>query len=204
MIARRSFLEIPVEISLVSLDHPDESVLEEYVLGRLSDAKVEVLEEHILVCARCQAALAQTDEYIRLMKFAMSRPVKIPRTRPVLASAGALAATCIAILTWHPSHDSPASVALESFRGGAGVSVNQAAAGQPLDLSIPATDIPPAAQYRLEVATATGESIWSGPASASDGRLSAHLPRSLSAGTYRVRLYAQPSELLAEYGLQVK
>lgn len=197
-------MEIPVEISLVSLDHPDESVLEEYVFGRLSDAKVEVLEEHILVCARCQAALAQTDDYIRLMKLAMSRPLKIPRTRPVLASAGALAATCIAILTWHPSHGSPASVAFASFRGGAGVSVNQAAAGQPLDLSVPATDIPPAPQYRLEVATSTGESIWSGPASAADGRLSAHFPRSLSAGRYRVRLYAQSSEPLAEYGLQVK
>ncbi len=170
----------------------------------LSGAKAEVLEEHILVCERCQAALAQTDEYIRLMKFAMSRPLKVPRNRPVLATAGALAATCIAVLTWHPSHGWPASAVFASFHGRAGVAVNQAAAGQPLDLSIPATNIPPAAQYRLEVATSTGESIWSGPARAADGRLSAHFPRSLSAGRYRVRLYAQSSEPLAEYGLQVK
>jgi anti-sigma factor RsiW len=199
-------LEILVEISFVSLDHPDESVLEEYVFGRLSDAKTAVLEEHILICGRCQAALAEVDEYIHLMKFAASRPLESPRrrsgTRAAIAAGGILAAT--AVLTWHEPHASPASVTLASFRGGAGVPVNQTAAGHPLDLSISTADVPYAAQYRLEVVTSTGESIWSGPASAGNGRLSAHFPRSLRAGMYWVRLYAQSSELLAEYGLQVK
>jgi anti-sigma factor RsiW len=201
-------LEIPVEISLVSLDHPDENVLEEYAFGRLSDAKAAVLEEHMLVCGRCRTALARTDEYIRLMKFALSRPLEIPRPRngrrPVLASVGALAAACIAVVAWVRPHAQPASVTLASFRGGGGLSVNQAAAGHPLDLSISAADVPPAAHYRLEVVTSMGESIWSGPASAGDGRLAAHFPKSLGVGMYWVRLYAQPAELLAEYGLQVK
>jgi hypothetical protein len=173
-------LEIPVEISLVSRDHPDESVLEEYVFGRLSDPKASVLEEHILICPRCQEALAETDEYIRLVKFAASRPLETPRVRggkrPVVTAAGVLAAACIAVVSWFKPHAPPVSVALAaatpvpvtlvSLRGGAAVSANQPAAGHPLDLSIFAGDVPPAAQYGL-----TGESIWSGPASRSPGRV---------------------------------
>ena len=201
-----------MEISLVFRDHPDENVLEEYAFGRLCDAKAAVLEEHILVCAHCRAALTQTDDYIQLMKFAVSRPLEIPQTGngrrsalASLASAAILAAACIAAVAWVKPHAQPASVMLASFRGGAaGAAVNQVAAGHPLDLSISAADVPPAAHYRLEVVTSLGDSVWSGPASAGDGRLLAHLTKSLGAGTYWVRLYAPSSELLAEYGLQVK
>jgi len=205
-----------VEISLVFRDHLDENVLEEYAFGRLSDSKAAVLEEHILVCALCRGALAQTDDYIRLMKFAASRPLHMPQrrsnTRSALASVGVLAAACIAVAAWvKPAANpdvkldtQPASVTLASFRGGAGASASQATGGHPLDLSISAADVPPAAHYRLEVVTSAGESIWSGPATAVDGTLLAHLTKSLSTGSYWVRLYAQPSELLAEYGLQVK
>jgi hypothetical protein len=82
---------MPVEISLAFRDHPDENVLEEYAFGRLNEAKAAVLEEHILVCERCRTALAQTDEYILLMKFVASRPLEtppLPDEGPVLASAG--------------------------------------------------------------------------------------------------------------------
>jgi anti-sigma factor RsiW len=196
-----------VEISFVFRDHPGESVLEEYVFGRLSDQKTTVLEEHILICAPCQAALAQLDEYIRLMKFAASRPLKDTGhrggKRPVLAAAGVLAA-CVAFFSWLKPHAQPVSVTLVSFRGGAAVLANQAAAGHPLDLTISAADVPPATQYGLEMVTSTGKSIWTGPANSGNGRLSAHVAWGLSAGKYWVRLYARPAELLAEYGLQVK
>jgi len=202
-------LEMPVEISLAFRDHPDENDLEEYAFGRLSDAKAAVLEEHILVCASCRVALGETDEYIDLMKFAASRPLKTPWLRrskvAVLTSAGILAAACIAAtFTWPDRYAATASVTLVSFRGGAGALVNQAAAGHPLDLSLSSADLPPAAHYLLEVVKSTGEPVWSGPAIPGDGRLSAHLPVSLRAGEYWVRLYAQPADLLAEYGLRVK
>jgi anti-sigma factor RsiW len=201
-------LEIPVEISHVSRDHPDENTLEDYVFGRLSEPKTAVLEEHILICERCQAALEQTDEYIRLMKFAASHPLEIPRLRgskrPALTTAGILAAACIAVFSWFRPHATPVSVTLVSSRGGAAASANQAAAGHPLELSISAADVPPAAEYDLEMVTSAGESIWSGPASSRNGKLSAHVAKSLRAGGYWVRLYTQSSELLAEYGLQVQ
>lgn len=201
-------MEIPVEISLVSRDHPDESVLEEYAFGRLNEPKASALEEHILICGRCQEALAETDDYIRLVKFAASQPLKIPRfrggKRPALTATGVLAAACIAVLSGFKPHSPPVSVTLVSSRGRATASANQAAAGHPLDLSIFDDDVPPADQYGLEMVTATGESIWSGPASAGNGRLSAHVGKRLGAGRYWVRLYGRPAELLAEYGLQVQ
>jgi hypothetical protein len=207
MIVRRSILEIPVEISFVSLDHPDESVLEEYVFGRLSEPKTAVLEEHILICGRCQAGLAEAEEYIRLMKFAASSSLETPRRRSskrvAIAAAGVLAAACIAVFSWFKPHPPAAAVTLVSVRDGAGAPVILAEAGRPLDLSIPATELPPAPQYRLEVVSSTGESVWSGWVTAGTDKLSAHVTRSLEAGMYWVRLYTLPADLLAEYGLQV-
>jgi hypothetical protein len=206
-------LEMPVEISLAFREHPDENVLEEYAFGRLNDAEAAVLEEHILVCERCRSALAETDDYIRLMKFAAARPLEIPPRRSskrATTAAGVLTAASIALLTWLRPNPPPALVPLAAVRdgttgsGGAEAPVSQAAAGHPLDLSISTADVPPAAGYRLDLVTSTGESIWSGPASTEDGkRLSAHVNRSLGAGMYWIRLYAQPSGLLAEYGLRV-
>jgi hypothetical protein len=80
----------------------------------------------------------------------------------------------------------------------------EAPAGRPLDLSISAADIPPAPQYRLEVVNAAGKVVWSDAASLGGGKLTAHVPKPLTAGQYWVRLYGRSSELLAEYGLRVK
>jgi hypothetical protein len=220
-IARRTALEMPVEISLVFRDHPDENVLEEYAFGRLDDARAAVLEEHILVCEHCQSALAETDDYIRLMKFAATRPSEIPprrRGQRAAMAAGVLTAASVAAFVPLKPHPPPAPATLASFDGGtpdrggtprlpaAEVLVNQAAVGHPLELSISTADVPRAAEYRLEVVTSTGKSIWNGRASPGNGRLSAHLAKSLRAGMYWVRLYALSApraKLLAEYGLQV-
>lgn len=217
-----------MEISLDSLDHPNENVLEEYAFGRLCDAKAVILEEHLLICPRCQTALAETDEYIRLVKYAAAnqpaaRPVLIPRSipavrplqpitrqpqawyRPVRVATGIFAAcAAVLVLTGGLSllrQPAPASIALVSYRGPL---VIEAPAGRPLDLSISAADIPPAPQYRLELVNAAGKLIWSDAASIAGGKLSAHVPKRLTAGQYWVRLYGGSSELLAEYGLLVK
>ncbi len=75
-----------MEISLAFRDHPDENVLEEYAFGRLNEAEAAILEEHILVCEQCQLALAETDDYIRLMKFAASRPLDLPLRQRAIRS----------------------------------------------------------------------------------------------------------------------
>jgi anti-sigma factor RsiW len=46
---------------------------EEYARGMLSEEDLKPLEEHLFLCPACQDALAESDEYIRVAKAAMSR-----------------------------------------------------------------------------------------------------------------------------------
>jgi hypothetical protein len=50
--------------------HPSSDELEAYALGLWSDADLEKVEEHLLICERCQNELARTDQFIRAMKSA--------------------------------------------------------------------------------------------------------------------------------------
>ena len=43
--------------------HPSEEILEEYVFHRLPEGLTAPLEEHLLVCHRCQDAVAETDAF---------------------------------------------------------------------------------------------------------------------------------------------
>ena len=52
--------------------HPSSDALEAYSLSASSDADLEKVEEHLLICERCQNELAETDQYIRAMKGALA------------------------------------------------------------------------------------------------------------------------------------
>jgi len=43
--------------------HPTEETIELYSLGRLAEELVPSLEEHLLVCERCQEALREEDSF---------------------------------------------------------------------------------------------------------------------------------------------
>ena len=60
---------------------PDE--LEAYSLGLSSDADLEKVEEHLLICERCQNELALTDQYGRAMRKAVSSPQTGKRLRSI-------------------------------------------------------------------------------------------------------------------------
>ncbi len=47
--------------------HIADGALRAYALGRLTDAEVASVKEHLLVCNRCQARLAWWGEYLRLL-----------------------------------------------------------------------------------------------------------------------------------------
>jgi hypothetical protein len=80
--------------------------------------------------------------------------------------------------------------------------LNRAPADQPLDLSVPLADLPASANFRLEIVTLRGKTVWSGAAAATGSTLSVHVATKLGKATYWVRLYSS-SELLAEYGLKL-
>jgi len=210
-----------VEISSVFHAHPTEETWETYVFGRLSDQEAATVEEHLLVCESCQVTLQRVTEYIQLMKAGTAsrhtapadpfvrcwRKFRHSTAQPVGRAVWitGLAAVCFAL--WLPTGSRPSSettsVRLESFRGG-DVAIAHAPARRSLDLSIDASDVPPAPEFRVIIVTSSGKQVWTGAAAGSGGMLSVHVSQGLAAGTYWVRLYARESERLGEYGLLIQ
>jgi hypothetical protein len=202
--------------------HPSEEVLEEYALGRLGGPKLEQFEEHLLVCAQCQDGLAETDEFIVDMKQAAGRlqqedPVGIaPRPErkrfgrfnllPKPVWAGALAAAALAVVVWMP-RQSPAAydaeVNLQAMRGVEAVAP-AVPAGKPFLLKADVTGLPPASEFRLEIADSGGGIVWRATVSPKDALISTVVARKLGAGRYWVRLYHPAGALLREYGLETR
>ena len=199
--------------------HPSEEVLEEYALGRLTGPELEQLEEHLLVCAQCQDGLAEIDEFIVIMKQAAGRlqqespvgtaprPERKPFGRFMLSKpvwAGALAAAALAVVVWMP-RQSPAAydaeVNLQAMRGVEAVAP-AVPAGKPFLLKADVTGLPPASEFRLEVADSSGAAVWRATVSPKETLISTVVATKLGAGRYWVRLYDPAGALAREYGLE--
>ena len=57
-------LELP---SLFKI-HPDEDLIERYVMRQLSPADTELIETHLLTCERCRKSCIESEDHIRLMR----------------------------------------------------------------------------------------------------------------------------------------
>jgi hypothetical protein len=191
--------------------HPTPETLEEYAFQRLSEADTEGLEEHLLVCGKCQHSLAEIDEYILLMKVATARPQEPVYYGPGLPgwlyATGGIAlsmAVVLAIALWPASHAGPVqSVQLLALRGG-DQAINHIRAGQPVDLKVDLSGLPhEETRYRVEVVTATGVPDWAGEIGDPQSAAPVHLAQGLPAGVYWVRLYAR-GELLREFGVRAE
>jgi hypothetical protein len=199
---------VTTKLTFIPIIHPDEDVLENYAFDRLSDQEVCEFEEHLMICERCQNTLAETDEYVRLMKAGTAAYVTdydggaLPRiSAQVLRWDGAAAAvlllTCLtALLSWRAPLGSPQAIVLDPLRGGPQREISRAPPGQPLNLQIDLKDVPPADGYRVEVVDATGHRVWF-------GGTPARLPQGLPQGVYWVRLSTEAGEPLREYGLSI-
>jgi hypothetical protein len=192
--------------------HPDEDAFEDYIFGRLSETAVSEFEEHLLVCELCQLALAEADEYVRVMKAATSayagdvglsvvssHPIRKPDEglRWNAAAAAILLLTCLtALMSWKNPGSDPKIVELQAYRGDSSPSV-RAPAGKPLDLRIDLKDLRSSGGFRVEIVDQTGRRVWFGgvPARLNDG---------LASGDYWVRIAADAGEPLREFGLHIE
>ena len=202
-------------------DHPSHDLLEEYVFGRLAEPETVILEEHLLICTRCQHSLDEVDQFIAAMKIAAAEsprrrlwsfpdratPAKLGYRIWGIAFAGAC--LVIAAVSW-PSPGPPGApvpVTLSSFRGselaggGRGTIVP---ARHPLDLTINAPDIAEGEDCRVEVVDRSGVRVWSGQGYAREDKVAVRISAKLGAGMYWVRLYGRSGELTHEYGLRVE
>ena len=181
---------------------------------RLPEAIAAPVEEHLLICGRCQDAVAATDEFVAAMKGAIRQPVpqwgvlpalmRISRGSVALAPAIVLSLVALLAVWNHAAQDqsAPVAVNLSSMRGLSPLA--SAPAGKPLQLSIDLPDLVSTAAYRVEVVDAAGSPVWKGAVSDIDGKLVATMSKPLGKGVYWVRLYGQHAELLREFGLSAK
>jgi hypothetical protein len=188
--------------------HPAEDLLEEYSFGRIREPGLTSLEEHLLICAQCQAQLLEIDEYRAVLKsgiaafeqdrrsaLAASPRFAFPQLpgRMLLAAAALLMfAGAIAWRLYGPARDvsEPMTVRLIALRGGGGDGSAHASAGRRLELVIDGMDLPSAPSYRLEIVSSSGRQVWSGIARVAGQDISGDVNTHFRSGVYWVRLYS--------------
>jgi hypothetical protein len=197
--------------------HPEETELEQYSMGALVEARLEVFEEHLLACNSCQDRLLEMEAYVNAMRSASPKVREAPQPywaavfqwpRPAWVATFALSAVVLAAariwIVAPSSHPEMASVVLRSSRGIEGLATTKAPAGKPLSLTVDLTELPALASYRLEIVERTGRQVWEAVASPADGKIIQATTNGLAAGQYYVRLYAPGGELLREFSLGIK
>lgn len=193
------------------IPHQTEEDLELYALGRLSPARVEAVEEHLLVCESCRNMLDDLESFAIAMHDAIAtEPEPAPRTEwlarlgfhwfrepDTLAWAGGFAALLLAaVLYLHFGTGSMlplASLQLTAIRG------EMPSVSQAKETDVTLVDAPANPALHAEVVDFKGKQVWSG--SLGGGRIVIAQP--LAEGSYFVRLSDSGGKLLREYGFQV-
>jgi hypothetical protein len=177
--------------------------IEGYSMGTMPEEVSAQFEEHLLVCETCRKRVTASDEFVRAMRQAAGQirqqeavPAHQWRTSamPLLAAAAVIVAALF--FGWSRIGAKPeVAVSLMAMRGGDLLA--HAPADTPLALHPDTTGLPASASYRLEIVDSVGKSVWHG---AFPGK---HVPAQ-SKGAYFVRIYANGSEPLREYGLLIQ
>ncbi len=196
--------------------HPSEECLELYALGSLEEPLLGEIEEHLLLCSRCQENLKEMDAYHAAMRSAAARldaedesrkrfwtgissALTVRRLGWILAMA-AVIVLGLSIRVWMRHETPPVALLLETSRGS---EVRHAPARRPLELSLDTTALAAYPSYQVETVDAMGRVLARSTSGSSEGRVRASLTKGLRAGSYFIRLYSPSHELLREYGLVV-
>jgi len=206
-------------MQLETNDHASEESLEHYALGLLEEPLLGEIEEHLLLCSRCQDQLKEIDTYQEAMRRAAARleqedesrkrfrtrvstALSVRRLGWVLA-LGAVAVAGLSVRLWisrlQPA--APVAVFLETNRGS---EVRHAPAQRPLELSLDMTALAAYPAYQVETVDAWGRMQAQLTARVGEGKVRASLTKGLASGNYFIRLYSPSHELLREYGLVVE
>ena len=198
------------QLSTGSLHYTDDE-LELYSLGRLTEERTAMLEEHLLLCVSCQDRLDHAETFALAMRHAIKSEPAGPirenwrawfRLPAIRAVAGFAMAVLIAGFYWNSIGEKPgtvistslASLQLTATRG-------ESPAIRPAgETELTLTDAPAGLELHAEVVNSSGAAVWNGTPSSEGG---IRLQKSLPPGDYFVRLYGQGGKLLHEYGFRV-
>ncbi len=182
---------------------------EDYLFGRLAEAELAEVEEHLLFCASCQEKVKQEEQFILEFREAAD-PAGSRRWISGwrwLAVSG-LAASLV-LMVWLSTsvgrrsgvEAEPVVVALNVTRSPVQEQSASAPRGRPIRLSLDLEQLPGHARYEVEIAEAGGRVVFTGSVAASGGVLSVEVPP-LEGGAHWVRLQGG-GVLLREYALRI-
>jgi hypothetical protein len=190
--------------------HETDEELELYGLGRLTQSRVEIIEQHLLLCQTCQKRHDDVGAFALAMRQAIPDELESQAfkgrfewlkfsglMRPALAWTGGFATLVFAASLYLHSDRNVlplASLQLTAMRG----DLQTAARAAETDITL--ADAPALSSLRAEVVDDTGGLVWSGPF---DNRHRIKLVKQVAPGTYFVRLYESGGKLLHEYGFHV-
>jgi hypothetical protein len=202
--------------------HPPEETIERYVQGKLSDAELDVFEEHLLACVPCQTSAEELDTFIRATRAAAQALRQGPPSRlewfrsmlisgPRMAWTAAIVAAAALILVIPARNPGSQAISLAVTRGSE--PPVHARANVPIDLRLGVAGLGSSTDlFVIEVVDAAGSVVDTYKAPPAGDELAVKIPARLGAGQYWIRLYAstkneqknQPkSDLLREFGLTV-
>jgi len=189
--------------------HLDESQIENFSRGLMSDSAARHWEEHLLLCEPCRQELARSDAYQESMRHAAQRarleverprnPFFFMRLVPVLSAALIILVAGVALRHRPSGAAAPETVTLEAKRGGSGL-VAEVSAGRPLLIKPGLEGVRSVPEYHLQIVDREGKRIWEGNFQREAGAITPQL----TAGIYFVRLFDVPGTLLREYVMEVK
>jgi hypothetical protein len=198
--------------------HIDEELLELYAMGHVPESDVPGIEEHLLICSRCQDALESTAAYVSAMRSAAleSRQeqwrgekvsaglLSLPRIAWATGAFALVAFLAIGMTSYsnRVSRGVPALVVLQSARGTPNGLGPAAPAGKPFTLALDLIGLQALSQYNVQIVDSTGNSVFKSTVKSSERGVNATVRVPLKSGMYYVRLYDN-AELLREFPLTV-
>ncbi len=189
------------------LDHPDEQILERFIMERCSDTEWGEVLDHLSGCEACQQREVAHRELIENIRaggtlLAAQLPVKDHRTWrswftfPMLSMAGAAAAIALAFA----GLSIPAEVNLSAQRGAETIKVPD---WRPLQLHLDLRDLD-VKPTGVEIADTQLAITWRGPLSIVGDQAEVKVPAIRRQGDYEIRLKDAQGNLLREFAVQAR
>lgn len=176
--------------------------VEDYAFGRVSAEAIADVEEHLMVCSRCQDRLQDEEEYIA----AFRQSVRVAQ-RPVQWYKPLAAAACLvmAVGLWIPFAGTKVDdVDLRAERGSMLAPSAQAQAGHKVALNVDLAGLESRKVASLQIVTEAGVPLAEKKLDQKQELAKWSVNRKLQAGTYWVRAYDAAGTQLREFKLDVK
>lgn len=194
------------------MPHLTDETAEQYAMGRLSESEIEVVEEHLFICAECQDLVSEAEDFSRVARIATQELLNEPKPAPAKEAwwsrlfspsplFAAVACAALALFVMIPRSTDTATVELQAMRGPESAISAPSNADLTLRLSLRGLEV--TEPLRVEVANSVGDIVQKTEAELTPDEIAVAKAEKLSRGLYWVRLYSG-DEIVREYGLNVR